>query len=86
MVKMMSDKKLNKVQVEAVVNGAVAVGFKIYGDEFIGYRAFNDYGEEFDFAFALEYQDGEEAFDNVEEFRRTCSVLVFAGYSDCKWW
>lgn len=83
---MNDERKMNYEQVKALVHGAVAIGYKIYGDSFIGYRAFNDDGIEFDFSIALEYSDGECCDSNIDEFRINCEKLVVASHNDCEFW
>lgn len=79
-------KALNGEQIRAVVHGAVAMGYVIYGDSFIGYKAFDDKGVEFDLGFCELDSDGDLCEEPQELLGKACEQLVSKSYNECEWW
>ena len=79
-------KKLSALQIHEFIIDALDNGYKLFGDNGIGYRAFNESGHEVNFSCCLEFSNGEFCEDNAILFTEVCSRLSHGSHSDCDWW
>ncbi|AUR85711.1 hypothetical protein NVP1079O_67 [Vibrio phage 1.079.O._10N.286.45.E9] len=80
---------MNNTQIiKLVIKGLISDGWEIYGDKFIGFKAFKgdvDGFEEFDFN--LIYQHGEPGCDDaLETFNRECEIVKAGSSDDSELW
>ena len=77
---------MNDIQIiKLVVKGLVADGWNIYGDKFIGFRAFKDVDglvEEFDFNKIYQYE-GAESDECCDALNSMCEKVKSGLESDC---
>lgn len=80
---------MNDIQIiKLVVKGLVSEGWKIYGDQFIGFRAFKEDDntvEEFDFNKIYQYE-GEESDFACDFFNEECEKVKSGDSGDCIHW
>ena len=80
---------MNDIQIiQLVIQGLHASGWKIYGDKFIGFRAFKEIDgsiKEFDFNLIYDHQ-GPEQNEACDVLNDTCNGLKSGDYQDCKYW
>lgn len=68
---------------KAAINGLQKIGYEIFGDSFIGYRAFNYKGDELDIEEIHEFGKGLKVDD---EILSELDKVKKGGYNECIYW